>query len=122
MLKIQINSKPDIVLSEMELTESVQNCDICINVYNVFSTDVREKTMDCPSLPNVFNVELVLPESVSTELNSERYYLFMLNYLKITIFLLAYGVYHFNKILSSPGSTFIEPLRYCEQTCPPLQN
>ena len=82
MLKIQINSKPDIVLSEMELTESVQNCDVCINVYNVFSTDVKEKTMDWPSLPNVFNVELVLSESVSTELNSERYYLFMLNYLK----------------------------------------
>ena len=54
MFKIQINSKSDIVLSETELTDSVQNCDICINFYNVYCTDVKEKTMDWFSLPNVF--------------------------------------------------------------------
>ena len=67
MFKIRINSKPDIVLSEMELTESVQNLDICINGYNVYCTDIKEKTAEWLSLSNVFNVELVLSESVSTE-------------------------------------------------------
>lgn len=87
MFKIWINLiTPDIVFSETELTESVQNLDICINDYNVYCIDVKENAVEWLSLSNVFIVELLLSESVSTEVNSERYYLFMLNYLKITIF------------------------------------